>query len=420
MRSFHPLRVLAALAAACCLLTAASVTADDAAASRDWPQFRGPSRDGISAETGLLGRWPEGGPREVWRRPIGEGYSGIAAVGDRIFTMYAQGDADTGKELVAAFDAATGKELWHTAIGPKIETEFGNGPRATPTIDGDTVYALGAQGHLAALAAGDGAARWTVDLPSTFGARRPHWGYATSPIALGDVLVLEAGGSEGRAYVGLDKQTGALRWSLGDGGAGYNSAVPVEIGGKRRLVYVAGTKLRCIDTAGGLVWEHDWPQGETHAVPVFVPPNHLFVSGAQGVGAKLFRIVEAGEKVAVEEVWASDAMKNHFNASVLEGGILYGFDNATFKAIEAMTGEVLWAKRGLGKGSLVMANGDLYVLSDRGKLLLLAASKQGFEEKGSVQALEGRSWTGPTVAGGRIYVRNHTEMVAYDVRSGQS
>lgn len=397
-----------------------SATRADDSATYDWPQFRGPTRDGVSAETGLLDRWPSDGPREVWRRPIGEGYSGISIVGDRLFTMYAVEGTDGGTEVAALFDADTGEELWRTEIGVKIETEFGNGPRATPTVDGDTVFVLGADGDLAALGVKDGAKRWQLSLKSDFGANRPHWGFSTSPIVDGEVLILEAGGSEERSYVGLDKATGALRWNLGEAGPGYNSAIPVVMNGKRRFVFVAGNKVRCIDPDGGLIWEHDWPRGETHAVPVFIAPNHLFASGAQGVGAKLFRVFESGDEVKVEQVWSSDAMKNHFNASVLHDGVLYGFDNATFKAIEAMTGKVMWAKRGLGKGSLAMADGDLFVLSDRGKLVLVSPSKEGFEERGSVQALEGRSWTAPTIAGGRIYVRNHTEMVAYDLRAGSS
>lgn len=416
-----PLRkksVLLGVAVTASMLIAIPMLADDAA-SHDWPQFRGSSRDGISPETGLLDTWPATGPREVWRHAIGEGYSGITVVGDRIYTMYAHGEGESAIERAAAFDATSGKELWHTVIGAKVETEFGNGPRATPTVDGDVVFVLGADGNLAALSRTDGTAHWQIDLKEAFGANRPHWGFSTSPIVDGDTLILEAGGTEERSYVGLDKKTGDLQWNLGEGGAGYNSAIPVEMGGKRRLVYVAGTKVRCIDPEGGLIWEHDWPAGETHAVPIFVPPNHLFASGAQGVGAKLFRVFEAGDEVKVEEVWSNDTMKNHFNASILHDGVLYGFDNATFKAMDVMTGKVLWAKRGLGKGSLVMADGDLFVLSDRGKLMLVEPSKDGFEEKGSVQAVEGRAWTAPSVAGGRIYIRNHDEIVAYDIRGGQ-
>jgi len=399
------------------LLSSSSARSEDAAGGHDWPQFRGQQRNGISTETDLLARWPEAGPRELWRRTIGEGYSGIAVVGDRFYTLYADGEGDAAREYAAAFDTAKGQELWRTAVGAKLETEFGNGPRATPTVGDDSVYVLGSMGRLAALGRGDGTVRWQLELEETFGSERPHWGFATSPLVDGDLLVVEGGGTEGKSYAGLDKATGAVRWTVGDakGGPGYNSAIPVMMNGQRRFVYVASGQIRCIDPEGGVVWNHPWPAGETHAVPVFIAPDLIFASGAQGVGAKLLRVHEDGDEVRVEEVWSTDVMKNHFNASVVYDGVIYGFDNATLKAIALDTGAALWAKRGLGKGSLILADGNLLVLSDRGKLLLVEASEKAYVEKGHVQALSGRSWTAPTLSAGHLYLRNHTEMVAYDL-----
>ena len=400
-----------------CGLTAATALAENAA-DHDWPEFRGHARDGVSAETGLLDTWPAEGPREVWRQPIGEGYSSITVVGDRFYTLYAEGEGDAAKEFAAAFDVASGKEIWRTEVGAKLDTQFGNGPRATPTVDGDVVYVLGSYGDLASLAIADGKAHWTLNLKDAFGSEQPSWGFSTSPLVDDDLLVVEGGGAEGKSYAGLDKASGSVRWTVGDGvgGPGYNSAIPVTMNGERRFVYVAGGKLRSIDRDGKIVWDHDWPRGETHAVPVFIAPDMIFASGAQGVGAQLLRVSEGEGKATVEELWKTDGMKNHFNASVVTDGVIYGFDNATFKAISVKTGEPLWAKRGLGKGSLILADGDLVVLSDRGKLLLVEATGDGFTEKSSLQALEGRSWTAPTLAGGRLYLRNHTEMVAFDLR----
>jgi outer membrane protein assembly factor BamB len=285
-------------------------------------------------------------------------------------------------------------------------------------VDGDVVYVLGSFGDLASLATADGTVRWQLNLKETFGSEQPGWGFSTSPLVDDDLLVVEGGGAEGKSYAGLEKSSGKVRWTVGDaeGGPGYNSAIPVTMNGARRFVYVAGSHLRCIDPEGKVVWDHQWPRGETHAVPVFIAPNMIFASGAQGVGAQLLRINEDGDKAVVEELWQSDGMKNHFNASVVTDGVIFGFDNATLKAISVETGEPLWAKRGLGKGSLILADGNLVVLSDRGKLLLVEASGEAFVEKSSVQAIEGRSWTAPTLAGGRLYLRNHSEMVAYDLR----
>jgi outer membrane protein assembly factor BamB len=398
-------------------LLAISIHVAADSAGLDWPQFRGINRDGISSETGLLSSWPENGPKEVWRHPIGEGYSGMAIVGDRLYTMYAGEHEGQPMEFAAAMEAGTGKEIWRVPIGEKYDTEFGNGPRATPTIDGDTVYVLGSRGDLAALSAQDGTERWRMNLTETFGSTMPHWGFATSALVDGEQLIIEGGGPEGKSYAALDKKTGDVKWTHGDGGRqpSYNSALMVEMNGTRGYVYVVGDKLTCLDPTGAEVWTYPWPRGETHAMPLFVAPDKIFASGAEGVGAALVRITEDGDKAKAEEVWQTRFMRNHFSSSVVQNGHIYGFDNATLKCLSVEDGEMAWAKRGLGKGSLILADGHLLVLSDQGQLLLLKATPDGYEEKGSIQALEGKSWTSPTLSHGRLYLRNHTEIVSYDL-----
>ncbi len=407
------------------ILTALAGLLSGPLAAADWPQFRGPQRDGVSAETGLLDSWPEGGPKEVWRRPIGEGYSAATVVGGRIYTLYAgsapEGDEEGDKalEYAAALDAATGEELWRTAVGDKIETEFGNGPRSTPVVDGDAVYVLGSHGDFAALGLADGARRWAVKLTEVYGSSRPGWGFATSALVDGDLVLVEAGGGEGNGYVALDKKTGEARWTFGDAqGPGYNSALAVDAGGERRFVYIASGMMRAVGADGEEVWSHPWRPFESHGMPIFIPPDRYFASGVGGddEGAVVLRVASDGGEPAIEEVWKSRVMKNHFSSSLLHDGYIYGFDNATMKCISAATGETAWAKRGLGKGSLIYADGNLIVLSDRGKLLLVEATSEGYEEKGSVQALEGKSWTAPTLSESRLYLRNHSEMVSYDLK----
>ncbi len=420
------------------LVLSSSVPAGAEAGADDWPQFRGTHRDGISRETGLLDSWPEGGPKERWRQPLGEGYSAISVVDGRLYTMFAEAPAEestpaavnaeagaeapkTDKpapktEYAAAFDAATGKELWRTVIGERIVTEFGNGPRSTPTVDGDTVYVLGAHGELMALATSDGAERWQIQLTEEFGTQRPYWGFSTSTLVEADLLLIESGGPEGKSYAGLDKATGKVRWTTGDAGrAGYSSPLAVTMAGERRFIYVTGGQLRAIDTAGSEVWSHPWPQGETHAMPIFIPPDKVFASGAEGVGAALVQIKPDGDSLAVEEVWSNRVMRNHFSTSIVHDGFIYGFDNATLKCISIETGEQAWAKRGFGKGSLIYADGHLLVLSDRGKLVQIEATADGYSEKGKIQALEGLCWTAPTLADGKLYLRNQTEMVSYNL-----
>ncbi len=455
-RRIHPRALSCAVAFA--LGSAAGLFAESV--SDEWPQFRGPNRDGISRESGLLDPWPESGPREVWRVPIGEGFSGISVAQGRIFTMYADVPAeeaaseealaeegqvdetpaeDTSSEetspgeksaegaeaeekpapkteYAAAYDLATGKQLWKTAIGARIVTEFGNGPRSTPTVDGDTVFVLGAHGELAALTTANGEKRWEVSLKEEFGTGQPYWGFSTSALVEGDLLLVESGGPEGKSYAGLDKATGKVRWTTGNApGAGYNSPLALTMNGQRSFVYIAGEEIRAIDAAGKEVWSHAWPPGETHAMPLFIAPDKIFASGTEGVGAALFQIHTEGNKTAVKELWKSRVMRNHFSTSVVHEGYIYGFDNATLKCISIETGEQAWAKRGFGKGSLIYADGHLLVLSDRGKLAQIQASPEAYVEKSRFQALEGLCWTAPTLAGGKLYLRGQNEMTSYDL-----
>jgi len=402
------IRALTTFVAAAALLSLAA----------DWPQFRGLKRDGVSAETGLLRQWPATGPKQAWRRPIGEGYSGMAVAGNRLYTMYAGEQEGKPTEFAVALDAATGAEIWRTAIGDKYDTQFGNGPRSTPTVEGDRVYVLASKGAVAALSAKDGAVAWKLELTQALGSKVPTWGFTGSVIVDAGKVLLEGGGPEGKSFVAIDAKSGKVLWTSGNGPeeAGYNSPLAVDIAGKREYVHITGDKVRALDGEGKEVWSHPWPQGETHATPVFIPPNQIFTSGVEGIGATLLQVDGAAGGAKVKEVWKNPAFRTHFNASVFHDGYLYGFDNTTLKCISAKDGSLAWAKRGLGKGSLAIADGNLLVLSDDGRLLLVEAAPGAYVEKGNVQALSGRCWTPPTISGGRVFVRNHAEIVAYDLK----
>jgi len=399
------------VATVCAFLISATLTVAD-----DWPQFRGIQRSGVSEETGLAKKWSDASPKEVWRKPLGPGYSAVSIVGDRLYTLYAAEIDGQWKEVAVALSAKNGKELWSTPLGERFDNEFGNGPRATPTVSGDRVYVLDSTGTLAALKTKDGTIAWSMDFKKQFEIETPRFGFSTSVVVDGDQVIVQGGGTDGDNYIGINKHSGEIVWSRGSGPAGYTSALPVTVGGKKRYVYVAGGELVCIDEAGGEVWSHEWPQGETHAMPIHVPPDKLYVAGAEGVGARLFRIKEADGKGEVELLWEQPFMRNHFSSAVVHEGTIYGFDNATLKAISVEDGKMAWGKRGLGKGSLILADGHLLVLSDRGKLMLVEATPEAYKEKGSVQAMEGLCWTAPALADGRLYLRNHDELVVYDLR----
>lgn len=389
----------------------------DPSVGTDWPQFRGPQQNGVSPEKGLLRSWPESGPKVVWKKPIGSGFSTVTVVGDALYTLAAEGES----EMAYRLRASDGEVLWRVPLGPVFPEVFGNGPRSTPAVDGDAVYVLSATGRLHALATKDGARRWEMDLVKELGSPLPQRGFGSSPLVDGDLLLLEAGGSEGRAVVALDKKTGKIRWSALQGDHGYATPLAVTIDGVRQYVFLRREgDLVSFRPDGTVHWRHPWRQGAI-ASPLFLPPNRIFASAGDDVGAILLEIGkgdgQSDSQATVREVWNNRLLKNHFSSSVLYEGHIYGFDNASLKCLVAETGEQKWVQRGYGKGSLVAADGLLYVLSDQGQLVLAEATPEGFREKGKVQVLEGKTWTAPALSHGRLYLRNDKEMVVLDVRT---
>ncbi len=390
------------------LLAAPPLFAEGSAA--EWPQYRGPARDGTSPETGILNPWPDEGPKVVWKRSIGTGFSGLTVAGGKLFTMMAEG----GKEYACAFDGLTGEELWRTAIGDEFPSQFGAGPRSTPAVLGKSAFFLGSYGDLVALDAKDGKQRWALHLTRDFGAMLPQHGFSTAPMVEGDLLVIEVGGGRGKAYAALDPKNGKTRWTTQDGAPTYTSPIAVTWGGERQLVALGDKQIVAVDSDGALAWSHPWQGGI--AMPIFIAPDKLFVPSFQG--SMMAQLKASGDGVTVKQLWRSNEMKNHFNSSVVHDGYIYGFDNAILKCVSAATGERMWAKRGFGKGSLIVADGHLILLGERGQLAQAKASPEGFEEEGSFQALEGKCWTSPTLAGGRLYLRNLEQMTALDISGG--
>ena len=397
-----------ALTVAALLLHGAAWAAEGGA----WPQYRGVHRDGVAAADGLARGWPAAGPTVVWRVPLGSAFSQAAIQGDAVYT----GTSDDKHEYVVRLDATTGREVWRSAIGDLFEESFGNGPRATPTVDGNFVYILSSRGNVVALAAADGARKWAVDSGQKFAAAQPRFGHAASPLVVGDLLIVGVGGNEDAAIVALDKASGKTRWSALSGGFGASSPIDVEVGGTRQIVFARGRTLTSVDLAGTPLWTYDLAE-TVIAMPLSLGDGRLFVSASGDTGCSMVRVTHTDAAWKVEELWTNRDMRNHFNSSVVHEGHLYGFDNATLKCLSAETGAVKWAKRGLGKGSLLIAGNRLFVLSDKGLLVMADASPAGYSELGTFQALEDRSWTSPSLAAGRLYVRNLTEMTCLDLRA---
>lgn len=400
------------------LVAVAVLLATTSVGAAEWPQFRGPNRDGLSPETGLDLTWGASGPRVVWRVPGGKGYSGLSIAGGRLFTLVAQGR----DELAVAHDLGDGRLLWSVHLDAAFEDSMGDGPRATPTVADGVVYALGARGVLAAIDAASGEVRWRSDLKRLVGARPPQWGVSTSPLLLGDRLLLDAGGRDGASVVALDRRDGSVQWTSQSDIAGYSAPIEVVAEGVRQVVFFTGTRIVSVDPEdGSAYWSLPWRTSYdvNAATPVVVAPNRLFVSSGYDVGGALLRLGAAGGRATVSELWRNREMKNQFSSSIYDRGILYGFDNKTLKAVDARDGSELWAQRGLGHGSLILADGRLVVLGERCDLVIAEATGEAYRELARAVPLAGKCWTAPSLAGGRLYLRNEEEIVSIDVAPGQ-
>lgn len=379
----------------------------------DWPQWRGPNRDGISKETGLLKVWPDGGPKVVWKSPIGDGYSAVSISQGRIYTMDSKGQ----EEYVVCLDQTSGKELWRTKTDAVFESGQGDGPRSTPTVDGNWIYAQGANGMLVALSANDGKKIWSHDLRTEFESDIPKWGTSTSPIVEKDLLLVDVGGKTGFSLMAFNKKDGAIAWKSHTDKQGYSSPIAVTVGGVRQILFFTGTALVSVSPSGQVYWKYPWRTDwdANIATPVFIAPDKVFISSAYGVGAAVVKIIAGDGKASVQEVWKNKVMENHFNSSVLYQGNLYGFDNAVLKCIDANTGAEKWKKTGFGKGSLILADGNLIVLGERGQLALVEANPGEYKEIAMAQPLPGKTWTQPALAGGKLYLRDQKQIVALDM-----
>jgi outer membrane protein assembly factor BamB len=386
------------------------------AVAADWPGWRGAGRDGISTESGLVERWPEGGPLLVWRATgLGEGYSSVAVRGPVLVTMGTAGRNET----VIAVDVETGKLRWSHEHGPMFRNDRGDGPRGTPILDGERVYALGANGNLSCLELDTGRPVWSRNLLRDFDSRNIRWGLSESPLVLEDRVLVMPGG-RGAALAALDKETGKTLWTALSDEAGYSSGVVATLAGVRQAVYF--TAERALGVAvddGRLLWDYGRVANRTaNAATPIVEDDLVFVSSDYGTGCALLRIGEGG----AEEVYFSRNMRNHHASSVLVGGHLYGFSGSILTALELRTGEVAWRDRSVGKGSLVYADGDLYLLSEDGVVGLAEATPAGYREKSRFEmprASSRPSWAHPAIAGGRLYLRDQDVLLSYDIRAGE-
>jgi outer membrane protein assembly factor BamB len=378
----------------------------------DWPQYRGANADGVVQAELSPTAWPAAGLTKAWQVPLGGGYSGLSAVKDRLYTQFSN-DKD---ELLAAFDTKTGKEVWRLRLDAVRRDQFGDGPRATPTIDGNVAYVVSALGRLYAVDRTTGKAIWQHDLQKEYGLVVPTWGVSASPVVVGNLLVHNVGGRADHALMAFDKATGKVAWHADSGIAGYSLPLPITVHGVAMIVFFTGKKIVAVEPkAGGKLWELPWETAYdvNAATPIFIAPDQLFLASGYDTGAVLLKIKAAAGKASFEELWRSRAMKATFSSPVYHEGYFYGFDNKALKCLDARTGKDVWRKTGFGHGSLFLMDGHLVVLGENGRLALAEATPQAYVEKAAMDVAEGKHWTVPTYHDGYLYIRNEESLFAF-------
>jgi outer membrane protein assembly factor BamB len=392
------------------------------AAAGDWPQWRGPKRDGISTETGLLKTWPSKGPPLAWKaNGLGPGYSSVAVVQGRIFTMGDGADSSS----VRALDL-NGKPLWTAKLGKPGGGDGYPGPRGTPTIDGELVFAIGQYGDLVCVEAATGKEHWRKNLEKDFGGRMMSgWGYSESPLVDGDKLVCTPGGAKG-TIVALNKTTGETIWQSKEftDTAAYASLISSDLGGKHQYIQLTGASVAGVAAENGqLLWKAQ-RRGSTAVIATPIAwENYVYVTSSYGIGCNLFKVTVAGSEFKAEEVYENKVMANHHGGVVSVGNHVYGYSgDKAWICQEFKTGKMVWEEKGkLGKGSLVYADGHLYLRSEGGKgtVALVEATPSGYKEKGRFDQpgrSDKNSWPHPVIADGKLYLRDQDLLLCYDVK----
>ena len=381
-----------------------------------WTGFRGPLRDGHYQEQPVRTDWPASGLTPLWKQPIGGGYASFSVAGGRAFTI----EQRRTQEVVAAYDVATGLEIWtHAWDGDFKEWNGGDGPRATPTWFDGRVYALGAEGELRVLDASTGAQIWRVNILEDNGVSNLTWGMAASPLVFDDLVVVHPGGPDGRSVVAYDRHTGARRWASLDDKAAYSSPVLATVAGERQILVLTATRLAALGPETGVLrWSHPWPAPNdiNASQPVLVGDDRILLSSGYGTGAALVEVRAGVDGFETREVWKHNRLKNRFSSSLVHDGHIYGLDETIMTCLDLETGEVKWKAGRYGHGQLVLASGHLIVLTEAGELALVRATPDGHEERVRFPVLDGKTWNHPVLDDGRLIVRNLAEMAAFDLR----
>ena len=388
----------------------AALPSTQAAAKKgaDWPGFRGPARDGIIRGVRIETDWSASPPVQLWRRPIGPGWSSFAVRGDLLYTQEQRGD----DEVAACYNMTTGKPVWrHRDAARFFESNGGAGPRATPTLRNGRVYTFGATGILNALDAGNGVVVWSRNAAAATGTKVPYWGFASSPLVVGDVVIVAAAGQ----LVAYDLASGNPRWFGPGGGVSYSSPHPVTIDGVAQILLLSGAGATSVALKDGkLLWQHPW-KGFPIVQPALTADGDVLITASGESGTRRIAVAHGPGGWTVEERWTSNGLKPYFNDFVVHKGHAFGFDGSILACIDLEDGKRKWKGGRYGHGQLVLLPDQdlLLVLSEEGELALVRATPDQFTEVARFPALEGKTWNHPVLVGDVLLVRNGEEMAAF-------
>ena len=401
----------------------------------NWTEWGGPTRSFVANTPPLADRWPDAGPREVWRRPLGDGHSSVLVEDDRLYTMYRPAVPPGGEarwapeEIVVALEASTGATVWeHRYSARPLHFQFGAGPYSTPLVVGDRLFALGTNNQLMALEKATGRLLWAHDLVAEFGALetlvRPavKAGMSASPIAHDALVVVPAGGRPGQSVMAFDQRTGEVAWRAGDFGLSQASPILIEVDGQTQLVVSGGRDINGLDPATGrLLWSHphDTDADMNISTPLSVPGNRLFVSSAYNGGSRVIQLTRRGDRTETSEVWFSPQLRIHFGTAVRVDDLILGssgdFGPAFLTALDLETGRRLWQDRSFARAQLVQAGEHILVLDEDGTLGLIRAARSGMDVLDRADVLENLAWTPPTVVGSTLYARDRSILVRLEL-----
>lgn len=404
---------------------AAELTAPDsdllaAFANPDWAGFRGNDRNSVVSGTEFETDWSVDGPQELWRVRVGPGWSSFAVAGTALFTQEQRGD----QECVVCYSTESGAEVWVHEIDSRFSDPLGGpGPRATPTLAGGSLYAMGAEGFLVKLDPTNGELVWQVDIKKTAGVSPPMWGFCASPLVVGNTVITFGAGAGDKGVLAFDVQDGALVWSAPAGRQSYASPHRCTLHGTEYITLLSSVGMHFIDPeSGASVSDYKWEQhGYRSLQPYVIDSDSILLATGAGTGT---RRVKFDAELKGEEVWTTMALKPDFNDFVVHNGHIFGFDDSVFTCIDLDSGERKWKRGRYGKGqALLLKNSNaVLVISEKGELVLLDANPEKHTELAKLKALEGKTWNHPVIVGDKLYLRNDQEAACYrlPVRSTES